>query len=287
MVGFLGRPLLDSVDAGGPSRSTPENDAEHAAAYLVERAAQALGRRADQGARREPLGGPPSPALSLLATRRLCRVPERAVRALFRWSGGFSVELRRDVPAAAHVLALQARGARCASLLPVSVEHGPRDGFEFLIHDLCHLDKFASEEHHTEQVGYFSALAGLAGAPAWRAAELDLDAAWRADRDRLASDMNGSSVYLLSVLKMRLKMAARRRLARDRGRAAPECGPLGPDEEALFAELEGALYTALGLEGAAFDAARSISARRDAAVPGAVLQAHFEAAGRAVLDAAR
>jgi hypothetical protein len=120
--------------------------------------------------------------------------------------------------------------------------------------------------------------------PAWRVVEASLDETWLEDRARLGADMNGSAVYLFVVLKMKLKMAARRALARAHGRAALVKGPLDSSELALFAELEAALYDALGFQGSLRGAARQISARRDAEEAGVAIRSHFEALGREVLS---
>jgi hypothetical protein len=262
---------------------TPGGDPERAAAYVVERARRLVGVRFRQGRRARPHTVRDSPALALLAEHRVCRVPERAVDALFAWAAGRDVELRSDVPPPSHLLSLQARGRRCVSLLPESETHSAAAGFEFVIHDLCHLGKLLEPEHHLEQVGYFASLERLATLPEWHGVEAELDATWREDRDRLAADMNGSAVYLFVVLKMKLKMAARRGLARAQGRTAPNGGALDAQELARFSELEGALYDALGMQGLLRDAARRISARRDAEEAGAVVRDHFESVGRDVL----
>jgi hypothetical protein len=134
-------------------------------------------------------------------------------------------------------------------------------------------------------VGYFASLERLLSTPSWRDVEARLDAAWLEDRDRLSADMNGSSVYLFVVLKMKLKMAARRALARAEGRTAPSSGGLDGGELALFAELETALYEALGFPADLRDDARRLSARRDDARAATAVRAHFEGVGRAALAA--
>jgi hypothetical protein len=262
---------------------TARSDPERAAAYVIERARLLMGSRANQGRRKQPLCDLDTPALAHLAEHRVCKVPERAVGALFAWARGQRVELRSDVPPPSHLLSLQARGERCVSLLPESETHSAANGFEFVIHDLCHLGKLLDPEHHLEQVGYFASLERLFQNPDWRAVEGRLDATWLEDRDRLGADMNGSSVYLFVVLKMKLKMAARRLLARAESRAAPREGPLDAGELALFFELEEALYDALGLDGALRIAARHVSARRDAEEQAVALRDHFELVGRNAL----
>jgi len=270
-------PAWPSVHRGG-------DDAELAAGYLISRAEGLLKQCAHQGRRERPLSPRASRALGHLSEHRICRVPEPAVQALFAWADGLPVELRRDVPSPGHVLGLQARGWRCVSLLPESAAHDGAAGFDFLIHDLCHLGKFTDARYHLEQVGYFHALETLLADPRWQEIEASLDATWRDDRDRLGADMNGSAVYLFAVLKMRLKMAARRAHARARGAAPPSSGGLDEAELSTFRELETVLLDALGFRGTIRDAAERISARRDAEDAATVLQAHFAAAGRAVRD---
>lgn len=262
---------------------TAGGDPERAAAYVIERARHLMGPRSNQGARVTPLPRPDTPALAYLAERRLCKVPERAVDALFAWATGRAVELRTDVPSPAHLLALQARGQRCVSLLPESEAHSATAGFEFVIHDLCHLGKLLDPLHHAEQVGYFASLERLVAAAAWQDVEARLDPAWLEDRDRLGADMNGSSVYLFVVLKMKLKMAARRALARTDGREPPSGGALDARELLLFRELEAALLDGFGFQGELRQAATRISARRDAEAAAVVVRDHFDAVGRAVL----
>jgi hypothetical protein len=89
--------------------------------------------------------------------------------------------------------------------------------------------------------------------------------------------MNGSSVYLLSVLKMKLKMAARRRLAASRGLAAPMGGPLSLEEEQLFLTLLTAFLDAMELPNDVHGAARTISTRRDAGDAAVTIAHYFEA----------
>jgi hypothetical protein len=262
---------------------TATADSERAAAYVIERARRLMGSRSNQGRRTKPLPRAETPALAHLSEHRLCKVPERAVDALFEWARGLDVELRDDVPPPSHLLSLQARGKRCVSLLPESEVHSGAAGFEFVIHDLCHLGKLLDPSHHVEQVGYFASLERLFATPSWRGVEARLDATWLEDRNRLGADMNGSSVYLFVVLKMKLKMAARRALARSEGRPPPTSGALDGAELALFSELEAVLYDALGLHGQLCDAARRVSARRDDESSAILVRGYFEAVGRAVL----
>lgn len=216
------------------------------------------------------------------------RVPERAVRALLRWAAGLDVEVRHDIPSAAHLLALQARGRRSVSLLPDgTLPPDGSSGFEFAVHDLCHLEKFAASPHYVEQVGFFWSLERTFAASAWRAREVELDATWQDDRNRVAADINGSSVYLFAVLKMKLKMAARRLHARRKGVAPPDRGPLEPAELATFETLETTLYDCFAWDDPLRAAAQSTSARRDNPAAAQRLAQAFELRGRAVLSHSR
>ena len=113
------------------------------------------------------------------------------------------------------MLALQARGRRCVCLLDDAAAraHGdPRhpDGLAFALHDLCHLEKFVAPEHHAGQVGFFRLVERALETPAMAALDRALDDPWRADCDYIIADTNGSAVFLLAALKMRLGLAARR-----------------------------------------------------------------------------
>lgn len=280
-------PLSLSLIASTPSHSAAR--AERAAAYLLQEAQRIASVRSDQGRRSAAslarLGDPRcdelGPALRSLVERRVYRVPDAVVRALLALRGGFPAELYDHVPEPRAVLALQARGRRCVSLLaPETPAHPFPDGFEFALHDLCHLEKFANAEHHAGQVGFFASLLELADCSEWTAVERSLDATFASDRDRVGADTNGSSVYLFAVLKMRLKMAARRSLAREQGVRAREGGPLSTEEEARFHELGAELYRCLDLRGALERAAHVVSARRDDAAAAALLAAEFDARGR-------
>ena len=90
------------------------------------------------------------------------------------------------------------------------------------------------------------------------ALDRELDDTWRADRDYVIADMNGSAVFLFAALKMKLKMAVRRRLA--------------PAEPALDV-----LLRAMDLPDDVRDAARGVSARRDRPAEARRLLGHFEA----------
>jgi hypothetical protein len=193
-------------------------DAETTAAFLLDRVRAARGALWDEGRGRVPPPAPPSgPALQTFAERRVRGVPESVVGGLFAWDRGQRpVDLLFDVPSARGVLARQARGRRCVCLIEDAAAraHGdPRhpDGLTFALHDLCHLEKFVAPEHHAGQVGFFRIVERALDAPAMATLDGDLDDTWRADRDYVIADMNGSAVFLFAALKMKLKMAVLRR----------------------------------------------------------------------------
>ncbi|HXU62016.1 MAG TPA: hypothetical protein VN962_09965 [Polyangia bacterium] len=246
-------------------------DAETTAAFLLARVQAARGAMWDEGRGRVPPRAPPSgPALQTFAERRVRGVPEDVVRGLFAWDRGERpVDLRFDVPAARQVLALQARGRRCVGLLEDAAAraHGdPRhpDGLTFALHDLCHLEKFVAAEHHAGQVGFFRIVERALAAPAMAALDRALDDGWRADRDYVIADMNGSAVFLFAALKTKLAMAVHRHLN------APDLAAAEPAVDVLL--------DAMGLPDDVRDAARAVSRRRDRPAAARRLLAHFEAA---------
>jgi hypothetical protein len=174
--------------------------------YLIDRVQKHAGRRWRQGARPEPLAcDSPSEEAQLIARRRLSGVPEIAARALCGWvNGRRPAEGLRHAPTVREVLAMTARGRR-----PVSRLDGD-NGLEFVLHDLCHLEKFADPAHHQAQVGLFRLLDRAIDKPSWAELEAGLDEKWREHRDHVLADMNGSAVYLWLVLTARLKEACAR-----------------------------------------------------------------------------
>jgi hypothetical protein len=239
--------------------------AETTAAFLLERVRVARGPLWDEGRGRvAPLAPPSGPALQTFAERRVRGVPEPVVRGLLAWDRGERpVDLLFEVPAARRVLALQARGRRCVCLVEDAAAraHGdPRhpDGLTFALHDLCHMEKFVAPEHHAGQVGFFRIVERGLAAPEMIALERELDDTWRADRDYVIADMNGSAVFLFAALKMKLKLAAGRRGA-----------PFEPALDVLLA--------AMNLPDAVRDAARAVSPRRDHPTAARNLLTHFEA----------
>ncbi len=230
--------------------------------------------------------------MSLFATRDLYRLPRTVSEALVAWAAGRRrVDLLFTLPSPREVLAMQARGRRCVSLLEdAAVPAGPiaglprregaygLGGLAFAVHDLCHLEKFAASEHHREQVGFFAALEEALEDAAWRGMEAGFDATWEHDRDHVLADMNGACAFLYVVLRNKVKLAVRRRVGRERGEPC-RSGALDEGEARAYAEAVEALVAALGLTGEAREAARGMASRHEAEVMGDVLRAWFEARG--------
>ena len=282
-----GDSFADAIERLGRGAASP---AEVACAFLVEEVRARVGSRWRQGERKPALpseGLPPS--VRVVAGVRLSRVEEAVARGLVAWARGErDVELRFDVPAPRHVLSLQARGARCVSLLPAAADAGPHeDALAFALHDLCHLEKFSDPAHHVAQVGFFARVDRAMRGEAWAALDARFDAAWREDVEHVVADMNGSPIFLFAALKMKLKMASRRELARARGLEARTFGPLDDDEARAFAAALEDMLDALGLEGRTRDAARAITTKRDAHEAARTLLVALEGEGSVALAGQR
>jgi hypothetical protein len=263
-------------------------DAERAAAFVIAKVRAASGRLFHQGPRVPPLAtGSSSEAVRFIAEQRIHRLPTTVARALLAWSDGFPVELLTHVPPAAAVLALQAEGRRCVSLLPDGAETRPHDdALAFIVHDLCHLDKFIDAEHHRGQVGFFVCLHRAVVCGRWAEFESKFDPAFTCDWQHVAADMNGSAVFLFAALKMKLKMAVRRRVAAAEGRRPDQGGQLTPSEARAYGHFQENLLDLLRLRGVIAEAARRSSARRDDPVAACTLLRHFEEMGDEALRGA-
>jgi hypothetical protein len=259
-------------------------DAELACTYVAERVHRAAGARWLQAERSPAIAvASPAPAVRLFADRELCRVPRAVPSALCAWADGARpVDLLFRVPTPRELLQLQARGRRCVSLLDDDVAAAPHeDGLAFAVHDLCHLEKFMDPAHHTEQVGFFALLDRGLDHPRFAALQASLDATWKGDRDHVLADMNGSAVFLFLVLKNKLKLALRRRIARERGLPPPPGGPLDAREAEACEDAYATLHEALELPIHAVAAARALSSRHDAELAAPQLLAWFRAVGEA------
>jgi hypothetical protein len=264
----------------------PHADAEQACAYVIAKVRASAGPLFHQGARVPPLPSTStSPMIRFIAERRIHRVSTAVAQALLAWADGFPVSLLTTVPPARAVLALQAEGSRCVSLLPDGAETQPHaDALAFTIHDLCHLDKFLDPEHHRGQVGFFASLHRAVERGAWGLFEDNFDPAFARDWRHVAADMNGSAVFLFAALKMKLKMGVRRRVAADEGAPPDRGGGLTPSETRAYAVFLEELLDLLSLHGDIADAARRTSARRDDPIAACTLLRHFEGVGDDVLQ---
>jgi hypothetical protein len=258
------------------------SDAELTTAFLKENVRLKCGTRLWQGRWNPELGGPElGPIVHEIACKRLCRVPQSVTEGLVAWQQGKrKVQLLFGVPTPEELLAMQARGWRCVSLLPPGHDTGRHeDEVAFAVHDLCHLEKFVSPDVYHGQVGFFGLVHRMLGTETYQTWEQRFDAEWLADRNYVIADMNGSSVFLFAAFKMRMRMAIRRCLAREGEYEAPTVGPLTIEEENAFSQACEQLFSMLGLEGQLREAASVISARRDVLWAANLLNEHFEALG--------
>jgi len=271
----------EAFDRAWPSAEPSGSAAERACDFVIAKVRAASGHRYHQGERKPALPcASPAPLVRLVAEQRFHRIPTAVARALLAWADGFPVELLTSVPTALHVLELQAKGARCVSLLPDGAPTHPHaDALAFVLHDLCHLDKFIDRAHHLGQVGFFACLSALANRAEWLRFETNFDEAFRRDWHHVAADMNGSAVFLFAALKMKLKMAVRRAIAVERGVAARAGGPLTTEEARAFDDRLSELLVLLDFAPDVAEAARATSARRDDPRSALLLLRHFEAVG--------
>jgi hypothetical protein len=241
---------------------------ERVCSFVLERVKSSAGARWLQGRARPPIPCThPSPAVRLFAEHRLHRIEAGVARGLVAIAEGQrDIDLLTYVPRPADVLSLQARGRRCVSLLEDGAITKPHENaLAFALHDLCHLEKFVDPEHHVGQVGFFARLEAATKSAAWGPFDRALDDVWRSEFEHVACDMNGSVVFLVAALKMKLKMAVRRKLGPDP--QSPEgrhSGPLDARELRAYDEALETLLDLLGMEGSVRDAARRISTKRDA-----------------------
>ncbi|MDX2023786.1 MAG: hypothetical protein SF187_26345 [Deltaproteobacteria bacterium] len=260
------------------------HSAQRVAAFVLEAVQKHAGPRWNQGPRQRPLpvGDAANADVIAISQRRLFGVSEPAAQAICAWHAGLRPAVLLDhIPTACAMMQIQAQGQRYVSVVgdDVALAHGdPRhpDGLSFILHDLCHLEKFVDPNHHAGQVGFFAALNTAMTHPQWRDVENGFDATWEADRDYVLADMNGSAVFLFAALKMKLKMAARRHVARAHGRPQPGAGPLSEEERRAYEPRRDLLLRLLGLPAPELEAARAVSARRSAPAAAALLLAWFE-----------
>ena len=252
---------------------------EHACAFIAERVRSKAPHRWLQGARKPPFDcDVAAPDVRLFATTRLLNVPESAARGLVEAAHGRRPLHVLDRPILPRdLLAMQARGERCVSMLS---DQATADPLDFAIHDLCHLEKFVAEDSYAGQVGFFGAI---------HRGKIDevfaqLDEKWKKDLEHVSADMNGSPVFLFAAIKMKLKMAARREVARIRDTPENVGGVLDADEEKMFEELLENFFDAIEFPAEGRRAGRAVSARRDAPADALWLARYFTTLGERALS---
>src|SRR5262249_51617698 len=145
-------------------------DAETTAAFVVRWVQKLAGRRWLLGVRKPPLAFAGDGAgVRLLATRHLHKIADPVARAIAGWSCGERRVDRLDtIPTPREVLAFQARGRRCVSLLDDETDTHPHENpLAFALHDLCHLEKLASPADYAGQVGFFRSCERALFSPRW------------------------------------------------------------------------------------------------------------------------
>jgi hypothetical protein len=280
--------MQNRLPSAGAPRQTEQ--ADQAARFVLEQIEAREGRCAYQGRWPTPLAACEAlpGSLRVMAEQRIRHVPRAVAQALMLWAQGADVALYDHVPRPEQVLELQSRGARCVSLLPPQVSAAPHaDALAFVLHDLCHLEKFLDPVHHVGQVGFFSMVVEARRRPAFGTFERDFDAELSREWDHVISDMNGSAVFLFAAMKMKLKMAVRRRMAQRQGTQAPQLGPLSARENEAYEDAQRQLLELLDLAGELAGAARATSAKRAEPQAAGQLLAHFESLGRSALNASQ
>src|SRR5258708_1611437 len=189
--------MREAFDRAWPGSEPSGSAAERACAFVIAKVKATSGHRYHQGQRKPALPcASPSSLVRLVAEHRFRRISTAVARALVAWADGFPVELLTSVPTARHVLELQARGARCVSLLADGAPTHPHaDALAFALHDLSHLDKFIDPLHHLGQVGFFACLSVLTSRPDSIRFESSFDEALRRDLHHVTSDMNSSPAF--------------------------------------------------------------------------------------------
>jgi hypothetical protein len=256
------------------------DDVARACAFVAERARASAPHRWLQGARKPPFACDVDVAdVRLFALQRVRSVPESAARGLVEAAHGRRpLHVLERLVDPKELLAMQARGERCVSILS---DEQTADPLDFAIHDLCHLEKFVDENSYAGQVGFFSSV--HRGNVEERFSHLDEK--WKKDLEHVVADMNGSPVFLFAALKMKLKMAARREVARVRGTPENVGGALDADEEKMFEDLEEQLFDAIAFPAEGRQSGRAVSAKRDSPPDAMWLQNYFTTLGERALSA--
>ena len=258
------------------SRQACARDAETVAQFILLHAHQISGKRTLQGVRHPAFAiGAASPGLARIAAHRVRNVPELALYALAKWSVGASCQLLTSVPKPQELLAMQARGIRCVSLVGADAAIAPHASpLAFAIHDLCHLGHFFDEAYYFEQVGCFDAIHRLFANPTWDCIQSSFDESWRVRRDYISADTNGSAIYILSMLKLHLQAAI--------DRACDDAQLQAQQWQQMHQLIVEAVAAGDKVVAAAFSRVRG---RRDAAAEAQLVREHLAKKGRAIVDA--
>lgn len=176
-------------------------------ALILDRVWRDLFPKAWRNGSRETAVPPASAILFGSLSIKLRGIPESVQRSLERWSQGeYQLQLLFHEPRMEDVMALQARGQRCISLMIqrnqiLDYEHDGRDFLSFLIHDLIHADHLMRDpQAFARQVKFSRWLESI-----WsRVGEALREERWSSQRVRLeyvSADMNSHIVHLLKTLK--------------------------------------------------------------------------------------
>lgn len=260
------------------------SDPEWVAHYVLWRVVANQGRRIYQGALNPRLScrfthGP----IAFFAGHQLKGLKLPVHQALVGWADqARPAILTCDVPTPIQLLAMQAKGRRYVSLVRDGTDTGKHaDPLAFVVHDLCHIEKFADPQHYVEQVGFFSALYQAVTHRDWPELDAEFDGLWPEERDYVLADMNGSAIFLFLALKSRIRAATRRAYGVDKAQQST------PDVEGRYFELFAQVIRWMSLPESLYDDAMVFSARGIELQAGNRLRAHFSEAGKAVLHQLR
>jgi len=194
--------------------------------------------------------------------------------AMVGWSlGQRPFRLMHSVPTPSQVLRQQAEGSRVVTLLWRPTELASRheallaymgdgqrphamDAFEFLVHDIKHMENFLDPELHLEQVGFFRALARLGGVATdgrvrlrrFFCEEWGLDQRLWDEMEYVISDMNCAVCHLLQYTLAKIIRAIERQ--------NPQLGT--SEIRDRVASMWDAMLAPAGMTGAVAEAARGM-----------------------------
>jgi hypothetical protein len=213
---------------------------ELACHYVADSVRRRSGANWLQGAWRKPIPHPidAPPLVRFVAQHRIKWIQRAEVQTLVAWARErWPVEVFFGKPDTSEVLALQASGSRClsivdAKLLPAHAHALAKlralgevavrsdvvttmEGLWFIRHDLAHLRAFFDARTHLGQVGFFRSVLRALADPSFEALRARLDAQWEREWTALVADTNGASLDLFAKLRDALGRAARRYRARE------------------------------------------------------------------------